>query len=70
MKRLFTLLTAFLLIGSTGVMADGFRHPAPEIEKLTMSSPLPSTYFSPDYSKAVMAYRTCRSVPVAELAAS
>ena len=63
-------MTAFLLIGSTGALADGFRHPAPEIEKLTMASPLPSTYFSPDYSKAVMAYRNCRSVPIAELAAS
>ena len=70
MKRLFTLLTALLLIGSSAAWADGFRHPAAEIEKLTMSSPLPSTYFSPDYTKAVMAFRTCRSVPIAELAAS
>ena len=70
MKKLFALMTAFLLIGSVTVWADGFRHPAPEIEKLTMSSPLPATYFSPDYSKAVMALRACRSVPIAELAAS
>ena len=70
MKRLFTLLTALLLIGSSVAWADGFRHPAAEIEKLTMSSPLPSTYFSPDYTKAVMAFRACRSVPIAELAAS
>lgn len=70
MKRLFTLLTALLLIGSSAAWADGFRHPAAEIEKLTMSSPLPSTYFSPDYTKAVMAFRACRSVPIAELAAS
>ena len=70
MKKLFALMTALLLIGSSMALADGFRHPAPEIEKLTMASPLPSTYFSPDYTKAVMAFRTCRSVPIAELAAS
>ena len=70
MKKLFALMTALLLIGSSMAWADGFRHPAPEIEKLTMASPLPSTYFSPDYTKAVMAFRACRSVPIAELAAS
>ena len=70
MKKLFALTAAFLLIGSISAWADGFRHPAPEIEKLTMASPLPSTNFSPDYSKAIMAFRANRHVPIAELAAS
>ena len=70
MKKLFALMAALLLIGSTAAWADGFRHPAPEIEKVTMASPLPSTIFSPDYSKAIMAYRANRHVPIAELAAS
>lgn len=70
MKRLFALTAALLLIGGVSAFADGFRHPAAEIERLTMASPLPSTNFSPDHSKAVMAYRTNRHVPIAELAAS
>ena len=68
MKSLFALTAAFFLFGSTTALADGFRRPAPEIERLTMSSPLPSTFFSPDHASAVMAYRDCRHVPVAELA--
>jgi 2',3'-cyclic-nucleotide 2'-phosphodiesterase (5'-nucleotidase family) len=70
MKRIFALTAALLLIGGVSAFADGFRHPAAEIERLTMASPLPSTNFSPDHSKAVMAYRTNRHVPIAELAAS
>ena len=68
MKRVLLLATAFLLICSAPAVAEGFRHPAPEIERLTMASPLPSYYFSNDYSKAVVAARSCRSVPIAELA--
>ena len=70
MKKVISLLAALFLTGGLAVMADGFRHPAPEIEALTMASPLPGTTFSPDYTKAVMAYRTNRQVPIAELAAS
>ena len=70
MKRIFALTAALLLIGGVSAFADGFRHPAAEIERLTMASPLPSTNFSPDHAKAVMAYRTNRHVPIAELAAS
>ena len=69
MKRIL-LLGAVLLLSGPVTLADGFRHPAPEIEQVTMASPLPSFVFSHDYTKAVAAYRECRSVPVAELAAS
>ena len=70
MKQTFILATALLLICSATAVAEGFRRPAPEIEKVTMASPLPTYTFSNDYSKAVVATRSCRSVPIAELAAS
>ena len=70
MKRILALTAAFLLAGCLSALADGFRHPAPEIEALTMSSPLPTQFFSSDFTKAVMGYRRCRQVPIAELAAS
>ncbi|MBR0499872.1 MAG: S9 family peptidase [Bacteroidales bacterium] len=70
MKRSLVLVAALLLICSSAAMADGFRHPAKEIEELTMSPVLPVTTFSHDYTKAIMAYRSSRHVPVAELAAS
>ena len=70
MNRICFLIAALLLLCCPTVKADGFRHPAPEIEAVTMSSPLPSAFFSQDNAHAVLAYRTCRSVPVAELAAS
>ena len=69
MKRIILFFAALSLLGPVA-LADGFRHPAPEIEQMTMASPLPSYIFSPDYKKAVVAYRECRSVPIAELAAS
>ncbi len=70
MKKSLILAAALLLTCSPLAVAEGFRHPAPEIEKLTMASPLPSYYFSRDYTKAVVASRACRSVPISELAAS
>ena len=70
MKRILLVMTALVLAGSLPAFADGFRHPAQEIEALTMASPLPTYYFSPDYKKAVTGFRQCRQVPIAELAAS
>ncbi len=69
-RKIFVLAAALLLAGCLTAMADGFRHPAKEIEELTLASPLPSVVFDRDYSKAVMAYRACRQVPIAELAES
>ena len=70
MKKLFVLVAALLLMGTTAALADNFRHPAPEIEKITMASPLPTAFFSSDDALAVLAYTKCRSVPIAELAES
>ena len=70
MKKLFALAAVLLLMGTSAALADNFRHPAPEIEKITMASPLPTAYFSNDDAMAVLAYRKCRSVPIAELAES
>ncbi|MCR5709284.1 MAG: prolyl oligopeptidase family serine peptidase [Bacteroidales bacterium] len=70
MKRLIALAAAVLLACCPMLLADGFRHPAPEIEEVTMSSPLPSFYFSQDYKQAAVGFRACRAVPIAELAAS
>ena len=70
MKKLFALAAVLLLMGTSAALADNFRHPAPEIEKITMASPLPTAYFSSDDAMAVLAYRKCRSVPIAELAES
>ena len=69
-RKVFALATALLLAGCLTAVADGFRHPAREIEELTLASPLPTYYFSADYSKAVTGFRFCRQVPIAELAAS
>lgn len=69
-QKIMTMAMALLLAGCLTAVADGFRHPAREIEEITMASPLPTSYFSPDFSKAVMGYRFCRQVPIAELAAS
>ena len=69
-RKLFVMAAALMLAGCLTAMADGFRHPAKEIEELTLASPLPSVVFDRDYAKAVMGYRACRQVPIAELAAS
>ena len=69
MKRLI-ILASVLLAGCPMLLADGFRHPAKEIEAVTMASPLPSFYFSNDYQRAAVGFRGNRQVPVAELAAS
>ena len=70
MKRASVLIAAFLTVCSSAVYAEGFRHPAKEIEEITMSAQLPSFYFSNDYQRAAVGYRSCRHVPIAELAAS
>ena len=70
MKKLFVLAAALLMLSSAVALADDFRHPAEAIETITMASPLPSAYFSNDDALAILAYRKCRSVPIAELAAS
>ena len=70
MKRIIVLASALFLAASPGAVADGFHHPAPEIETLALSSPLPSFYFANDYRKALVGYRQCRQVPIAELAES
>lgn len=70
MKRLLTLVSALILAGCPMLMADGFRRPAREIEAVTMSAQLPSFYYSNDYRRAAVGYRSCRHVPIAELAAS
>ena len=69
-RKVFTLAAALLLAGCLTAVADGFRHPPREIEELTLASPLPTYYFSSDFSKAVTGFRFCRQVPIAELAAS
>lgn len=69
-RKMFLMAAALLLAGCLTAVADGFRHPAKEIEELTLASPLPSVVFDRDYAKAVMGYRACRQVPIAELAAS
>ena len=70
MKRMLVLAAAFLLVGSPFCMADGFRRPASEIEEFALASPTPFTLFSSDMTRAVVATRVCRQVPLAELAAS
>ncbi|MBR1538410.1 MAG: hypothetical protein IJ636_02770, partial [Bacteroidales bacterium] len=70
MKRLFILVSALFLAGCPMLLADGFRHPAQEIEAITMSAQLPSFNYSGDYKRAAVGFRSCRHVPVAELAAS
>lgn len=70
MKRLIALASALLLAGCPMLLADGFRHPAKEIEEITMSSVLPSFYYTQDHQRAAVGYRSCRHVPIAELAAS
>ena len=70
MKRVLALAAALLLVCSPLCLADGFRHPAPEIEEFALASPAPYTLFSPDQTRAVVATRECRQVPLAELAAS
>ena len=70
MKRILTVASVLLMIACPFLKADGFRHPAAEIEKITMASPLPLFHFSNDYKQAVVGYRECRSVPIAELAES
>lgn len=47
-----------------------FRKPAAEIEAITMAAPVPVTTFNGQYTKAVIASTDCKSVPIAELAAS
>ena len=69
-RKVFVMAVAFLLAACLTAVADGFRHPALEIETLTLASPLPTYYFSQDFSKAVTGFRFCRQVPIAELAAS
>lgn len=49
---------------------SSFRKPAAEIEAITMAAPVPTTYFNSQYTTAVIASSECRSVPIAELAAS
>ena len=39
MKRLIALAVVLSLAGSMPALADGFRHPAVEIETITMASP-------------------------------
>lgn len=70
MKRIFAVASVLLAIACPLLKADGFRHPAEAIEKITMASPLPTFHFSNDYKQAVVGYRECRSVPIAELAES
>ena len=70
MKRVLALAAALLLVCSPLCLADGFRHPAPEIEEFALASPVPTTLFSADLTRAVVATRECRQVPLAELAAS
>ena len=69
-KKFFAVAAALLLAGCLTAVADGFRHPAREIEELTLASPLPVFYFDNGYAKAVIGYRNCRQVPIAELAES
>lgn len=70
MKRLLILTSVLLLAGCPVLLADGFRHPAPEIEAITMASPLPTFYYAANYQRAAVGYRQNRHVPIAELAAS
>ena len=70
MKRVLALAAALLLVCSPLCLADGFRHPASEIEEFALASPVPTTLFSADLTRAVVATRECRQVPLAELAAS
>lgn len=69
-QKTLLLAATLLLAGCLTAAADGFRRPAQEIETLTMASPLPTVYFDRDFTKAVMGYRACRQVPIAELAES
>ena len=62
MKKVISIVAALFLLSGLTAMADGFRHPAQEIEALTMASPLPATYFSSDYAKAVADPPTYRAM--------
>lgn len=75
MKR--TVLTLFAFCMTLCAFAqtsegsiNSFRKPAAEIEAITMAAPVPSTTFNSQYTTAVIASSDCRSVPIAELAAS
>lgn len=70
MRKLFLPFVALLFTVNLPCSAEGFRRPEKLIEELTMASPLPTTHFNHDFSRAVAGYRSCRSVPVEELAAS
>ena len=58
MKRLLILTSVLLLAGCPVLLADGFRHPAPEIEAITMASPLPTFYYAANYQRAAVGYWT------------
>jgi Prolyl oligopeptidase family. len=68
--RIFSLILLTILAGTMNAQETEFKRPAPEIEAMAMSSPLPNTYFSNDGKMAVIGYRACKSIPIAKLAAS
>ena len=71
MKRFVILASAVCAFVFTAHAQDEvphFKEPAPIIKELAMSSPVPSKFYNPQYSKAVLASRKCRAVPLAELA--
>lgn len=73
-KVIITLAALSLSFCAIAQTAEGsitsFRKPAKEIEEIAMAAPVPSTTFNSQYSMAVIASADCRSVPIAELAAS
>ena len=71
MKRFVILASAVCAFVFTAHAQDEvphFKEPAPIIKELAMSSPVPSKFYNPQYSQAVLASRKCRAVPLAELA--
>ena len=64
MKRVLALAAALLLVCSPFCLADGFRHPVPEIEEFALASPIPYTLFSADLTRAVVATGECGQVPL------
>ena len=64
------LVAATLMAQTPEGSVDKFRKPDAQIEALVMAPPVPVSYFSADYSHAVIASRSCRYVPISELAES
>jgi len=72
-KELFFLMSSLCIsVSAIAQTAEGsintFRHPDPVVESLTMAAPAPTTTFNSSMTKAVIASRDCRHVPIAELA--